>query len=162
MGKGNASPGWEGKNSYDSSRGAPGRSRMGQVNRGDETPDRGAAVPKFGEWDESNPSSADGYTDIFNKVREEKNSAAGKAPSVTNGSSYTNTRKQNTNDDVKLVSESQDLEEDRPSTPLSDYWDAMTYVMIEKLKENIKFDLNSFDRTIRTLGLNNTDTQGQK
>ncbi|KAL7172781.1 hypothetical protein ACSBR2_032286 [Camellia fascicularis] len=101
MGKVNASPGWEGKNSYDSSRGAPGRSRMGQVNRGDETPDRGAAVPKFGEWDESNPSSADGYTDIFNKVREEKNSAAGKAPSVTNGSSYTNTRKQNTNDDVK-------------------------------------------------------------
>ncbi|THG02768.1 hypothetical protein TEA_002788 [Camellia sinensis var. sinensis] len=102
MGKGNASPGWEGKNLYDSSRGAPGRSRMGQVNRGDETPDRGAAVPKFGEWDESNPSSADGYTDIFNKVREEKNSAAGKAPSVTNGSSYTNTRKQNTNDDVKV------------------------------------------------------------
>ncbi|CAL5427203.1 unnamed protein product [Camellia sinensis] len=152
MGKGNASPGWEGKNLYDSSRGAPGRSRMGQVNRGDETlfgycikklvfgavlglvikawlpcaetwfksnkttlqkqnlekihcankPDRGAAVPKFGEWDESNPSSADGYTDIFNKVREEKNSAAGKAPSVTNGSSYTNTRKQNTNDDVNV------------------------------------------------------------
>lgn len=35
-------------------------------------PERGAAVPKFGEWDENNPASADGYTHIFNQVREEK------------------------------------------------------------------------------------------
>lgn len=34
--------------------------------------DRGIMVPKFGTWDESDPSSADGYSDIFNKVREEK------------------------------------------------------------------------------------------
>lgn len=33
---------------------------------------RSAAVPKFGDWDESNPASADGFTDAFNKVREEK------------------------------------------------------------------------------------------
>ncbi|XP_040382925.1 RPM1-interacting protein 4 [Oryza brachyantha] len=39
--------------------------------RGNETPTRGSAVPKFGDWD-SNPASADGYTHIFNKVREEK------------------------------------------------------------------------------------------
>ncbi|KAM0925139.1 hypothetical protein ACQ4PT_004377 [Festuca glaucescens] len=46
--------------------------------RGNETPTRGSAVPKFGDWD-SNPASADGYTHIFNKVREEKSTQA-KAP----------------------------------------------------------------------------------
>ncbi|XP_076938278.1 RPM1-interacting protein 4-like [Bidens hawaiensis] len=64
------SPAWEGKNSYDSSHGTPGRTRMKP--RGDDTPDRGAAVPRFGEWDENNPSSGDNYTHIFNKVREER------------------------------------------------------------------------------------------
>lgn len=70
-GKGSASPAWEGKNSYDSSHGTPTRSRM-KPTRGDESPDRGAAVPRFGDWDENNPSSADNYTHIFNKVREER------------------------------------------------------------------------------------------
>ncbi|KAI3678700.1 hypothetical protein L6452_38002 [Arctium lappa] len=70
-GKGSGSPAWEGKNSYDSSHGTPGRSRM-KPTRGDESPDRGAAVPRFGEWDENNPSSGDNYTHIFNKVREER------------------------------------------------------------------------------------------
>ncbi|KAF5784751.1 putative RPM1-interacting protein 4/NOI4 [Helianthus annuus] len=69
-GKGSASPAWEGK-SYDSSHGTPGRSRM-KPTRGDDSPDRGAAVPRFGEWDENNPSSGDNYTHIFNKVREER------------------------------------------------------------------------------------------
>ncbi|KAF7825818.1 RPM1-interacting protein 4 [Senna tora] len=77
---GRDSPSFEGKNPYDSSHGTPGRSRLRPVNRGDETPDRGAAVPKFGEWDESNPASADGYTHIFNKVREEKQGGGGHAP----------------------------------------------------------------------------------
>jgi hypothetical protein len=40
-------------------------------------PTRGSAVPKFGDWD-SNPASADGYTHIFKKVREEKQGQAGK------------------------------------------------------------------------------------
>lgn len=43
-------------------------------------PDKGAAVPKFGEWDEGNPSSAESYTHIFNKVREEKQGGGGHAP----------------------------------------------------------------------------------
>lgn len=42
-------------------------------------PDKAAAVPKFGDWDESDPASADGYTQLFNKVREEK-AGAGQAP----------------------------------------------------------------------------------
>jgi RPM1-interacting protein 4 len=45
------------------------------TSRGNETPTRGSAVPKFGDWD-SNPASADGYTHIFNKVREEKSTQA--------------------------------------------------------------------------------------
>jgi RPM1-interacting protein 4 len=51
----------------------------GGAPRGNETPTRGSAVPRFGDWD-SNPASADGYTHIFNKVREEKQTgqAAGK------------------------------------------------------------------------------------
>ncbi|KAM3189853.1 hypothetical protein ACQJBY_068232 [Aegilops geniculata] len=54
------------------------RSRARGASRGNETPTRGSAVPKFGDWD-SNPASADGYTHIFNKVREEKSTQA-KAP----------------------------------------------------------------------------------
>ncbi|KAL6900746.1 hypothetical protein ACP4OV_005422 [Aristida adscensionis] len=57
--------------------GAGDRSRAKGGPRGNETPTRGSAVPKFGDWD-SNPASADGYTHIFNKVREEKQSQAGK------------------------------------------------------------------------------------
>ncbi|RDX68051.1 RPM1-interacting protein 4, partial [Mucuna pruriens] len=82
------SPSWEGKNSYDSSHGTPVRSRLRPSNRGDETPDKGAAVPKFGEWDESNPASADGYTHIFNKVREERQVGAGHEPGTPNGRQY--------------------------------------------------------------------------
>ncbi|KAK7287373.1 hypothetical protein RIF29_00646 [Crotalaria pallida] len=81
---GRDSPSWEGKNSYDSSHGTPGRSRLKPVNRADESPDKGAAVPKFGEWDVSNPASADGYTHIFNKVREERQGGAGHTPGTPN------------------------------------------------------------------------------
>lgn len=73
---GRDSPSWEGKSSHEGSHGTPGRSRLKP--RGDETPDHGAAVPKFGEWDETNPASADGFTHIFNKVREERQIGAGR------------------------------------------------------------------------------------
>ncbi|KAL6644487.1 hypothetical protein ACP70R_016095 [Stipagrostis hirtigluma subsp. patula] len=59
------------------------RSRAKGGSRGNETPTRGSAVPKFGDWD-SNPASADGYTHIFNKVREEKQSQAGKPAALGN------------------------------------------------------------------------------
>ncbi|GMI69229.1 RPM1 interacting protein 4 [Hibiscus trionum] len=75
-----ASPAWEGKASHESSHGTPGRSRMRPSARGNESPDIGAAVPKFGDWDESNPSSADGYTHIFNQVREERNNGGRVTP----------------------------------------------------------------------------------
>ncbi|KAL0759242.1 hypothetical protein Bca101_075392 [Brassica carinata] len=34
--------------------------------------DKGRLVPKFGEWDVNDPSSAEGFTVIFNKGRNEK------------------------------------------------------------------------------------------
>ncbi|WMV46863.1 hypothetical protein MTR67_040248 [Solanum verrucosum] len=120
-GRGVASPAWEGKNnnSYDSSHGTPGRSKVKQEN-GDnphkivivlkaycfqeaykflynfnpqavEQSDRGAAVPRFGEWDENDPQSADNYTHIFNKVREEKQGN----PSGTPSRISNNTQKHN-------------------------------------------------------------------
>ncbi|CAI0425785.1 unnamed protein product [Linum tenue] len=33
----------------------------------------GGSLPRFGDWDESDPSSADGYSAIFDIVRKEKN-----------------------------------------------------------------------------------------
>ncbi|RVW20696.1 RPM1-interacting protein 4 [Vitis vinifera] len=60
-------------------------------------PDKGAAVPKFGDWDENNPSSADGYTHIFNKVREERQTgAATRVPGMASEPSYQTNRKHNT------------------------------------------------------------------
>ncbi|KAL1208376.1 RPM1-interacting protein 4 [Cardamine amara subsp. amara] len=60
------------KNSYDGT----GRSRPKTNLRADESPEKVTVVPKFGDWDENNPASADGYTHIFNKVREERSSGA--------------------------------------------------------------------------------------
>ncbi|XP_072989451.1 protein NOI4-like [Typha latifolia] len=34
--------------------------------------DTGRPLPKFGEWDVNDPASAEGYTVIFNKARDEK------------------------------------------------------------------------------------------
>ncbi|KAG6392853.1 hypothetical protein SASPL_147081 [Salvia splendens] len=34
--------------------------------------DKGRSLPKFGEWDVNNPASADGFTVIFAKARDEK------------------------------------------------------------------------------------------
>lgn len=34
--------------------------------------DKGQPLPKFGEWDVNDPTSAEGFTVIFNKARDEK------------------------------------------------------------------------------------------
>lgn len=67
-----------------------GRSRMRAGGRGDETPDKGSSVPKFGEWDESNPSSADNFTGIFEQVREEKKHGSARPPLISNDIIYAN------------------------------------------------------------------------
>uniref|UniRef100_A0A0D9W1D3 RIN4 pathogenic type III effector avirulence factor Avr cleavage site domain-containing protein n=1 Tax=Leersia perrieri TaxID=77586 RepID=A0A0D9W1D3_9ORYZ len=51
-------------------------------------PERGSAVPKFGEWDEKDPSTGEGFTDIFEKVREEKQSGTGNAHVTTSEADY--------------------------------------------------------------------------
>ncbi|CAI0426570.1 unnamed protein product [Linum tenue] len=68
-------------------------------------PDKGAAVPKFGDWDENNPASADGYTHIFNMVREERQGGvAGRGPGGTYGdSSHGNARKHNSGETTLVV-----------------------------------------------------------
>ncbi|XP_026663926.1 RPM1-interacting protein 4 isoform X2 [Phoenix dactylifera] len=91
---GASSPSWERKGSSEGSHGhtsnSAGRSRLKAGGRGDETPEKGSAVPKFGEWDENNPSSADGFTHIFNKVREEKQTGSAKVPVISNDIIYPN------------------------------------------------------------------------
>ncbi|KAK6937628.1 RIN4, pathogenic type III effector avirulence factor Avr cleavage site [Dillenia turbinata] len=87
-----SSPGWEGKGSTEGSHGTPGRSRMKPVNRREDSPDRGAAVPKFGDWDETNPAAADGYTHIFNAIREERHGGTAKAPNISTDPSFTRRR----------------------------------------------------------------------
>ncbi|KAA8527913.1 hypothetical protein F0562_035218 [Nyssa sinensis] len=96
-GSGVSSPSWERKASEGShglAPSTPGRSRLRSVNRGDETPDHSPAVPKFGDWDESDPASAEGFTHIFDRVREERQSGAGKVPVMATESSYSNGQKQ--------------------------------------------------------------------
>lgn len=60
--------------------------------------DDGAPVPKFGDWDEKNPASADGYTVIFNELRKKKQSGIAKVPVMPNESPYSNGQKQYNND----------------------------------------------------------------
>uniref|UniRef100_A0A0E0KVE5 RIN4 pathogenic type III effector avirulence factor Avr cleavage site domain-containing protein n=1 Tax=Oryza punctata TaxID=4537 RepID=A0A0E0KVE5_ORYPU len=39
------------------------------------TADKGRPLPKFGEWDVNNPASAEGFTVIFQKARDDKKTA---------------------------------------------------------------------------------------
>lgn len=38
----------------------------------DSEQEKGTPLPKFGEWDVNDPASAEGFTVIFNKARDEK------------------------------------------------------------------------------------------
>ncbi|XP_031258646.1 protein NOI4-like [Pistacia vera] len=38
--------------------------------------DRGRALPKFGEWDVNNPATAEGFSVIFNRARDEKKASS--------------------------------------------------------------------------------------
>lgn len=93
-----SSPSWERKAPSDGSQGlapsTPGRSRLRSVTRGDDSPDRGPAVPKFGDWDETDPAAAEGFTQVFNLVREEKHSDTGKVPTMPSETSNSTTQKQ--------------------------------------------------------------------
>ncbi|KAJ8561197.1 hypothetical protein K7X08_027387 [Anisodus acutangulus] len=100
-----SSPSWDRKASSEGSHGlapsTPGRSRLRSVTKGDDTPDDSSVVPKFGDWDENDPASAEGYTQIFNKVREEKQTGAAKVPAGSTDTSYSNSQKRYGNDSGK-------------------------------------------------------------
>ncbi|GJT88661.1 RPM1-interacting protein 4-like protein [Tanacetum coccineum] len=49
---------------------------------------RSASVPMFGAWDEKDPKSGEGFTVIFQKVKEEKHIAATKFPPIPQQPSY--------------------------------------------------------------------------
>jgi len=65
-------------------------------------PDRGASVPKFGAWDETDPSSADGFTHIFNRVKEERHGDAGNVTSVATDSRRSNGQKHHKSNESKV------------------------------------------------------------
>ncbi|KAK4797165.1 hypothetical protein SAY86_029491 [Trapa natans] len=50
--------------------------------------DKGQPLPKFGEWDVNDPTSAEGFTAIFNKARDEKKTG-GKTESPGKGDTLT-------------------------------------------------------------------------
>ena len=56
--------------------------------------EEGRTLPKFGEWDVNDPASADGFTVIFNKAREEKK-GGGPSESVTSQRKYNDSCKEN-------------------------------------------------------------------
>ncbi|URE22035.1 NOI protein, nitrate-induced [Musa troglodytarum] len=45
--------------------------------------EKGQPLPKFGEWDVNNPASAEGFTVIFNKARDEKKTGANSGETAT-------------------------------------------------------------------------------
>ncbi|OWM62775.1 hypothetical protein CDL15_Pgr020069 [Punica granatum] len=90
----------EGKGSYESSYATPGRPRTSPLSPGNGNFDRGVALPKFGEWNAQNPSMGDGYTQIFNKAREEKHQrGAGMSPGRFPGSPYNGPKKPTGNEE---------------------------------------------------------------
>ncbi|XP_019447061.1 PREDICTED: RPM1-interacting protein 4-like [Lupinus angustifolius] len=42
--------------------------------------EKGRPLPKFGEWDVNDPASAEGFTVIFNKARDEKKTGGSESP----------------------------------------------------------------------------------
>nr|XP_027088814.1 RPM1-interacting protein 4-like isoform X1 [Coffea arabica] len=57
---------------------SPARRARGGSDTSDDLSYNSASVPKFGAWDERDPRSGEGFTVIFNKVKEEKRIAASK------------------------------------------------------------------------------------
>ncbi|KAG2726465.1 hypothetical protein I3843_01G109400 [Carya illinoinensis] len=105
-GSGVSSSSWERKASSQGSSHSlapltPGRSQPRSVARGNESPDHSAAVPKFGEWDDSNPVPTVGYTAIFDMMQQEKQVEAGKVPVGASENSHSNGYKQPDNKNSK-------------------------------------------------------------
>ncbi|VFQ58580.1 unnamed protein product [Cuscuta campestris] len=55
--------------------------------------EKGRPLPKFGEWDVNNPASADGFTVIFAKARDEKKGAGAAATAASQAAKPINDRR---------------------------------------------------------------------
>lgn len=47
--------------------------------------EKGRPLPKFGEWDVNDPASAEGFTVIFNKARDERKTGCNSREKNSNG-----------------------------------------------------------------------------
>ncbi|XP_031279119.1 RPM1-interacting protein 4-like isoform X3 [Pistacia vera] len=72
----------EGSNSFSPPVQGHTRQRSGSYPSDETRHHRTASVPKFGAWDETDPKSGEGFTVIFNKVKEEKQKASTTFPTV--------------------------------------------------------------------------------
>ncbi|KAJ4754817.1 RPM1-interacting protein 4 (RIN4) family protein [Rhynchospora pubera] len=61
--------------------------------------DKGKPLPKFGEWDVNNPASAEGFTVIFQKARDDKKPAVGPAKGQQSVQNKSNNRAVKPDDD---------------------------------------------------------------
>lgn len=64
-------------------------------------PDQSASIPKFGDWNEADPASSDGYSQIFGKYLEERQSGVRNA-AVPTETSYANIQKHPRNENSKV------------------------------------------------------------
>ncbi|OVA06230.1 Pathogenic type III effector avirulence factor Avr cleavage site [Macleaya cordata] len=97
-GGGVSSPSWERKPSESNHGLAP----YSPLNSRLKSSEKAAAIPRFGDWDEKNPSAAEGYTVIFNKVREDKQT--GMANGIAMPQASTPNRQKQTGSDNSTVS----------------------------------------------------------
>ncbi|CAH9068941.1 unnamed protein product [Cuscuta epithymum] len=104
-GAGVSSPTWERKGLSEGGRpiapSTPSRSRLRPVTKGDDTPDHNLVIPKFGDWDDMDPSSAEQFSQVFDRVRDEKQSEAGKVPVMPTEIPDLNNEKQLRNESSK-------------------------------------------------------------
>lgn len=80
-------------------------------------PHRAASIPAFGDWDETDPKSGEGYTVIFNKVKEEKQIGAANLPaSAAMQSSKMQTKQGNSSSILKVWCEKMSFTEKQEIT----------------------------------------------
>lgn len=61
-------------------------------------------MPKFGEWDENNPSAGDGFTGFFNQLVTERQSGSARVPYLIDDSVYMNSNDHGSNRNKPTVS----------------------------------------------------------
>ncbi|KAK4742894.1 hypothetical protein SAY87_000895 [Trapa incisa] len=79
-GRAGGSPTLERRVASNSSYMSPRPSRFDNTSRGDAMFDEDSTIPKFGDWDDKNPESADGYTQYFRIIQQGRQNGTRNAP----------------------------------------------------------------------------------